>query len=1061
MSIDKTWINNSNKFSDEYVAGAFAFVERAQQFVDTRGLVKCPCNKCLNIELQTIGVLESHLFENGFLRSYTNWYWHGEEEIIPTNRVVHQCHEDEMMDVLNDIAQPNNCEDDENEVDDEIPPASECRGTSQYYNDLFAEMESPLFPGCDKYTSLNFVAKLMHFKVLGKIPNKIFDGILELLEDAFPSPNKIPKSHYAAKRLMRKLGLGYESIHVCKNDCALFWKENAGKHTCPICGEDRWVDKNTKGKKVAQKVMRYFPLTPRLMRKYASRHISQHMRWHHEGRVKEDGIMRHPADGKAWKDFDRSNPTFAMEPRNVRLGLAADGFNPFGNMSLSYSMWPVVLTTYNLPPWLCMKETNFMLTLLIHGPHSLGKDFDVFLRPLVDELKELWVNGVQTRDVVDGSFFKLRAALLWTINDFPARSSLSGWSGQGYTACPTCNVSTPSVRLQNKVAFYGHRHFLPMGHQIRKKKKLYGSVEKRPPPEEFSTEAIFTQMNFMPESLPGKHVSYGEQKRKRTKEQVGWRKKNIFFELPYWANMKLRHNLDVMHVEKNVCDSLVGTIVGLENKTKDTISARVDLEKMKIRPELHLRMVNGRMEKPAAKYTFIPENRHKFCRFLKSVKFPDGFASNLRKNVIENDTKITGLKSHDCHVILQRLLPIGVHSFLEKPIAKTIIDLCTFFKIICARTLVVSDLEKVKTSIVEILCGLEIIFPPAFFDVMVHLMIHLPQEAIDGARPEGSIAEGYVVDEALTFCSMYFKGVETRFNRPDRNVDAIPSPKKFSVFQSQGRPIGKKTLTTLDDELKKTAEWYILNNCVEILPYIQEHKQILLSSGAENLDQLQKKEFPMWFYNKLYNLRQAGSAEASEELFSLASGSSNLVSSYTGCIVNGVRFLCYDRDKNLKTQNSGILVPGVDNKSFYGQLEEVIVMSYLAGCSVVLFKCKWFDTDPTKSRMKNENNITRIFTKFEWYKDDKFILATQAKQIFYLDDLKNDRDWKIVEEVHHRNVWDTPAADEQLDPIEIDVMHDTISSDFQLFVDLGPLPEINFCRRDQPPSIVNVDTPIE
>ena len=163
----------------------------------------------------------------------------------------------------------------------------------------------------------------------------------------------------------------------------------------------------------------------------------------------------------------------------------------------------------------------------------------------------------------------------------------------------------------------------------------------------------------------------------------------------------------------------------------------------------------------------------------------------------------------------------------------------------------------------------------------------------------------------------------------------------------------------------------------------------------------------------------------------------------------------------MKTQNSGVLVPGVDNKNLYGQLEEVIVMSYFAGCSVVLFKCKWFDTDLTNSRMKHENNITSIFTKFEWYKDDKFILATQAKQIFYLDDLKNDRDWKIVEEVHHRNVWDTPAADEQLDPIEIDVMHDTISSDFQLFVDLGPLPEINFCRRDQSPYVVNVDTPVD
>ena len=71
----------------------------------------------------------------------------------------------------------------------------------------------------------------------------------------------------------------------------------------------------------------------------------------------------------------------------------------------------------------------------------------------------------------------------------------------------------------------------------------------------------------------------------------------------------LRHNLDVMHVEKNVCDSLVGTIVGLENKTKDTVSARVDLEKMKMRPELQLKKFNGQIQKPAAKFTFTIEDR--------------------------------------------------------------------------------------------------------------------------------------------------------------------------------------------------------------------------------------------------------------------------------------------------------------------------------------------------------------------------------------------------------------------------------------------------------------------
>ena len=76
--------------------------------------------------------------------------------------------------------------------------------------------------------------------------------------------------------------------------------------------------------------------------------------------------------------FDKAHPEFAKEPRNVRLGLAANGFNPFGNMNLSYSMWPVVLVNYNLPPWLCMKDNNFMLTLLIPGPKSPGKDMDVF-----------------------------------------------------------------------------------------------------------------------------------------------------------------------------------------------------------------------------------------------------------------------------------------------------------------------------------------------------------------------------------------------------------------------------------------------------------------------------------------------------------------------------------------------------------------------------------------------------------------------------------------------------------------------------------------------------------
>ena len=85
-----------------------------------------------------------------------------------------------------------------------------------------------------------------------------------------------------------------------------------------------------------------------------------------------------------------------------------------------------------------------MLTLLIPSPNPLGKDIDVFLRPLVDELKELWDEGVIVCDVASKLSSRMQAVLLMTVNNFPARSSLSSWSGQGYLACPSCNDTLPS-----------------------------------------------------------------------------------------------------------------------------------------------------------------------------------------------------------------------------------------------------------------------------------------------------------------------------------------------------------------------------------------------------------------------------------------------------------------------------------------------------------------------------------------------------------------------------------------------------------------------------------------
>ncbi|KAL0015152.1 hypothetical protein SO802_002221 [Lithocarpus litseifolius] len=124
---------------------------------------------------------------------------------------------------------------------------------------------------------------------------------------------------------------------------------------------------------------------------------ARHMMWHANGRV-NDGLMRHLADSEAWKSFDSKYIEFSSDPRNVRLGFAVDGFNLYGNMSTTYSTWPVILIPYNLPPWMCMKMSYFMLSLLI-GPTSPRNDIDVYLQPLVEELKELWDVGVEAFDV--------------------------------------------------------------------------------------------------------------------------------------------------------------------------------------------------------------------------------------------------------------------------------------------------------------------------------------------------------------------------------------------------------------------------------------------------------------------------------------------------------------------------------------------------------------------------------------------------------------------------------------------------------------------------------------
>ena len=149
-----------------------------------------------------------------------------------------------------------------------------------------------------------------------------------------------------------------------------------------------------------------------------------------------------------------------------------------------------------------------------------------------------------------------------------------------------------------------------------------------------------------------------------------WHKKSIFWDLPNWETHLLRHNLDVMHIEKNFFDNIMNTVLNVQGKTKDNLKSRLDLPSICARDELHI-MANGKG--PTPKFRLNASAKEEFFQWiLSSFKFPDGYASNLRNCVDSQEERLSGMKSHDCHVFMQRLLPFAFAGLLPKEVHEAI-----------------------------------------------------------------------------------------------------------------------------------------------------------------------------------------------------------------------------------------------------------------------------------------------------------------------------------------------------------------------------------------------------
>lgn len=314
--------------------------------------------------------------------------------------------------------------------------------------------------------------------------------------------------------------------------------------------------------------------------------------------------------------------------------------------------------------------------------------------------------------------------LIWSINNFPALGNLSGYPVKSSIGCPVCMKETSSIRLKNgrKTIYLGHRRFLPKNHRYRKQKKAFdGNTEERTAPRILTGDDVF-------EMVKDVKVVLGKRKRKDQVVDGPWKKKSIFYELLYWKSLYVRHCLDVMHIEKNVCESIVGTLLDIPNKTKDGEKARLDLQEMKIRTNLLPEKRSNGTYLPPAKHTLSRHEKRKLCEWLASVKVPSGYSSNFKRLVSMKDLRLVGMKTHDCHILMQQLLPLALRGVLTKDVRYSITKLCSFFNSICSKVIDPMILDSLQSELVMTLCLLEKSFSPAFFDITIHLCVHLVRE---------------------------------------------------------------------------------------------------------------------------------------------------------------------------------------------------------------------------------------------------------------------------------------------------------------------------------------------
>lgn len=201
-------MHENDRFCEKYVMGVRSFIRFAKNHMGQKNETRCPCCDCLNIDVRNIDEVEDHLFLKGFCTTYTRWIYHGEcsERLVygSANFDVDDVDEeitdneedngDEMHDMLEDIHR-------ETFIDTSGPFDSSLGdstiivggGEKKSFEKLLSEAERELYPNCKKFSSLDFLVKFLHLKVINHWSDKSLNMLLELLKEDFLNGETLPK----------------------------------------------------------------------------------------------------------------------------------------------------------------------------------------------------------------------------------------------------------------------------------------------------------------------------------------------------------------------------------------------------------------------------------------------------------------------------------------------------------------------------------------------------------------------------------------------------------------------------------------------------------------------------------------------------------------------------------------------------------------------------------------------------------------------------------------------------------------------------------------------------